>query len=169
MTEDIQPGDLVFLTKSYDDYFHRKHPEAKIFLVNRIARLEEIIDWESPKGQKIKQARVLSGKWRDLSIEENRYILSIYYHELVGRKGQKGVAERGISMFRFHPQTKEALFEKIPDWIYKEIMKKCEEFKIEDQEVTPTLEEKVAKYSSAESISTDGAVIKALSKKKKKK
>jgi hypothetical protein len=169
MDEELKPGCLVFLTKSYDEYFHKRHPEAKISLVNRIARLEEIIDWGSSKGQKIKQARVLSGKWKDLPIEENKYILSVYYHELIGRKGQRGVAERGVSMFRFHPQTKEAFFEKIPDWIYIEIMKKCEEFKIEDQEVAPTLKEQVEKYSSAESISTDGAVIKALSKKKRKK
>lgn len=131
MSDDIKCGDLLFLTGAFNTYFHEKHKNSKIVLTNRIAKLEEIIDWDSPKGKAIKTARVKSGKWKNLPIEENKYIISIYYHELVGRNSERGVVERGVPMFRTHPKTGVPFFEKIPDWIYKEIIKKCEEFDVE--------------------------------------
>jgi hypothetical protein len=135
--EELKAGDLVFLTKAYEDSFKRKNPTSGISIANRLAKLEEIIDWESAKGKKIKQARQESGKWDNLPLEENKYILSIFYPELIGRKNQKGVVERGVPMFQYDPHTKEPLFEKVPDWIFKEILKKCEVFDI--QMKTPPL------------------------------
>jgi hypothetical protein len=129
--EDIKPGDMVFLTKAYEDYFRQKNITSHIPIANRLAKLEEIIDWDSPKGQRIKEIRINSGKWAKLPLEDNRYIISIYYHELVGRKNQQGVIERGVPMFRYHPETKQAFFDKVPDWIFKEILKKCEVFQVE--------------------------------------
>ena len=90
MSNDIKSGDLLFLTGAFNAYFHKKHKNSKIVLTNRLAKLEEIIDWGSEKGKKIKAARIKSGKWKNLSIEENKYIISIFYHDLTGRGGQKG-------------------------------------------------------------------------------
>ncbi len=134
MEENIKAGDLLFLTESFHKYISKKFPDSKIILTNRIAKLEEIIDWESVKGKSIKAARLKSGKWKNLPIEENKYIVSIYYHDLTGRKGQKGVAERAVPMFRYHPKSGKPFFVKIPDWIYKEINKKCEHFRVELEE-----------------------------------
>lgn len=131
MDENIKPGDLVFLTIAFENYIREKHPKTGIHLVNRLAKVEEIIDWNSEKGKKIKRARELSGKWKDLPIEDSKYILSIYYHDLKGRKGESGVVERGVSMFKNHPKTGSSFFEKVPDWIYKLIMEKCETFDVE--------------------------------------
>lgn len=128
---DIKPGDLLFLTKSFEDHFRKKNPSSKISLVNRLAKLEEIIDWDSEKGQIIKAARIKSGKWKNLPIEDNKYIVSIYYHDLIGRNKERGVIERGVPMFRYNPKTKEPFFEKVPDWIYKSIMLQCETFSVE--------------------------------------
>jgi len=163
----LKSGDLLFLTKAFEEYFHKKHPQSTISLVNRIAKLEEIIDWASPKGQQIKQARLASGKWKDLPLEENRFVVSVYYHDIVGRKGEKGVAERGVSMFRHNPVTGKPFFEKAPDWIYREIMKKCETFTVEKREVTPLtpLEERVKEYASETTDIADASVIRAMSKK----
>jgi len=132
MEDKIKTGDLLFLTDAFHRYIKEKHPNSKIIFYNRLAKLEEIIDWRSVKGKKIKAARIMSQKWKKLPIEESKYVISIYYHDLVGRKGQKGVIERGVPMFRYNPITKEPFFVKVPDWIYKEINKKCVEFKIED-------------------------------------
>jgi len=129
--EDFKPGDLLFLTRAFEDFFRKKNPSSRISLANRIAKLEEIIDWGSEKGQKIKQARESSGKWEGLSIEDNKYIVSIYYHDLVGRNKERGVVERGVPLFRAHPVSGAPFFEKIPEWIYREIAKKCESFKID--------------------------------------
>lgn len=131
MSNDIKSGDLLFLTAAFNTYFHEKHKGSKIVLTNRLVKLEEIIDWDSAKGKMIKAARVKSGKWKNLPIEENKYIISIYYHELIGRNGERGVVERGVAMFRNHPKTGVAFFEKVPDWIYREIIKECEKFEIE--------------------------------------
>jgi len=92
--------------------------------------LEEIIDWESEKGKIIKKAREDSGKWTGLSIEDCKYIVSIYHYDLTGRKGQKGVAERGVPLFTNDPETGRPFFMKVPEWIYKDIMKKCENFSV---------------------------------------
>lgn len=127
---EFKPGDLIFLTRNYNEYFHSKKRVSDIVLTNRLAKIEEIIDWNSDKGKKIKAARIESGKWADLSLEDCRYLISIYYPELKGRKGQLGVVERGVPMFQCNPKTGQAFFEKIPDWLFKEILKKCEAFEI---------------------------------------
>lgn len=131
MDNELKSGDLLFLTGAFNTYFHKKHKDSKIVLTNRMAKLEEIIDWNSEKGKTIKAARIKSGKWKNLPLEENKYIISIYYHDLIGRDGQKGVVERGVAMFQGHPETGARFFEKVPDWLYREIMKKCEEFEVE--------------------------------------
>lgn len=129
---DIQRGDLVFLTQAYEEYMYSKNPNLKVSLVNRIAKLEDTIDWESERGKTIKAARIRSGKWKDLPLEDNRFIFSIYYPELTGRNNRRGVVERGVPMFSCHPSTGAPFFEKIPDWLYKEIIKKCETFGVKD-------------------------------------
>ena len=101
----MKPGELFFLTEAYEKYVHDRNPEFKLRLVNRLAKLEEIIDWRSEKGQKIKQARIDSGKWEGLPLEDNRYIFSVYYHDVPGRDGEKGTVERGQPMFSKDPKT----------------------------------------------------------------
>jgi hypothetical protein len=133
--DELKPGDLLFLTQAYNDYLHQRNPQMAVIATNRLAKLEEIIDWKSPKGKLIKDLRIKSGKWKGLPLEENKYIVSVYYHDIAGRKGERGVVERGVSMFQFHPKNpKAAFFEKAPDWIYKEIMKQCEAFEVELKE-----------------------------------
>jgi hypothetical protein len=129
--DDLKPGNLLFLTRAFEEYFRKKNPSSKVSLINRIAKLEEIIDWGSDNGKRIKKARTDSGKWANLPLEESKYIVSIYYHDLIGREGQRGVAERGVPLFRYDPETRVPFFERIPDWIYKEILKQCESFKVE--------------------------------------
>jgi len=135
--DDLQPGDLLFLTADYDKYVRGKHKDLKIILTNRLAKLEEIIDWSSPKGKIIKEAREKSGKWENLPIEECKYLITIYYHDLKGRKGQSGVTERCIPLFRTHPRTNEPFFLKAPDWVYKDIMSKCQSFDVQLKETIP--------------------------------
>ena len=130
---DLMPGDLVFLTPAYEKYVRARNPKLAVSLTNRLAKLEEILDWESPKGQKIKDARIKSGKWVDLPLEDNRYIFSIYYHDIEGRNGKHGVVERGVPMFSKDPKSGTPFFQKVPDWIYKEILRKCETFDVQDR------------------------------------
>jgi hypothetical protein len=134
MGDKVKPGDLLFLTDAFHKYMSKKFIGSKITLTNRLAKLEEIIDWRSVKGKKIKAARIKSQKWKDLPIEENKYIVSVYYHDLIGRKGQEGVIERGVAMFRYDPKSGKPFFVKVPDWIFKEINKKCEVFMLELKE-----------------------------------
>ena len=73
-------------------------------------------------------------------------------------------------MFRYDPATGKPFFEKIPDWIYREMMKKCESFTVEKRDVTPMtpLEEKVQQYASEMSDVADASIVRAMSKKKTK-
>ena len=137
----IKAGDLVFLTQDYENYIYERNPRmtiptehrpAGIKLVNRLAKIEEIIDWDAPKGQKLLELRKKSGKWKDLPIMDCKYIVSVYYHDLKGRNGENGVAERGQPMFSHDPVTGVPFFVQVPDWVLKEILKKCETFDIQD-------------------------------------
>lgn len=132
----IKPGDLVFFTDAYEKYMYDRHPNLRVSLTNRLAKLEDIIDWDSPKGKTIKAQRLKSGKWKDLPLEDNRYIFSVYYHELKGRGGTFGVVERGVCMFSKDPATGEPFFLPVPPWIYREIRKQCERFDIEVNNVS---------------------------------
>ena len=127
------PGDLFFLTQEYESYVYARNPKLKLSLVNRLAKLEEVIDWNSLKGKKIKALREQSGKWKGLPLEDNRYIFSIYYHDIDGRNDQKGVIERGVPLFSKDPKTEAPFFVKVPDWLFKEIIKKCENFDVQDR------------------------------------
>lgn len=129
--DDLRPGDLVFLTQAYERYLYERNPNLRLSFVNRLAKLMEIIDWDSDKGQAIKAARISSGKWKDLPLEDNRYLFSIFYHDVVGKNGQQGVVERAVPMFSKDPKTGEPFFQKVPDWIYREILKPCERFSVE--------------------------------------
>lgn len=128
---DVKEGDLVFLTQAYEKFMYERNPRLRASLVNRLAKLEEIIDWKSPKGRKIKEARIKSGKWKGLPLEDNRYIFSVFYPDLIGRGGQKGVISRGVPLFSKDPVTGEPFFQKVPDWFYREITQQCERFDVE--------------------------------------
>jgi hypothetical protein len=130
---DFKTGDLVFLTEAYERYVSERNPTIKVRLVNRLAKIEDIIDWSSPKGQKIREARLKSGKWDNLVIEDNKYILSVYYHDLTGRKGQPGVIERGVPLFEKDPKTQAPFFVRVPEWIYKIIQEKCAQFDVQEK------------------------------------
>ena len=131
--QEFKPGDLVFLTKDYENYVWKRNPGVKVTLTNRLAKLEKILNWDDDTGKKIKEARLKSGKWKDLPLEDNKYIFSIFFHDLRGRKDQAGVVERGVSMFGKDPTTGASFFMKVPDWIYREIQKKCETFEVKDK------------------------------------
>jgi hypothetical protein len=125
------PGTLFFLTDAYDHYWSKRNPTKSIRFINRLAKLEEVIDWESEKGKQIKTARIKSGKWASLPLEDNRYIFSIYYPELLGRNGKPGVIERGVPLFSKDPESGKPFFVPVPDWLFKEIAKQCEKFGVE--------------------------------------
>ena len=153
MDNDTKPGDILLLTQSYEEYVRSRIPDLSVILLNRLAKLEDIIDWETDRGQKIKSARIASGKWDDLPLEENKFIVSIYYPELTGRKGQKGVVE-STSLFQFDPITRSPFFVKledsmvqaitargkyvvddtvyyVPDWVAAELVKKPATFNVD--------------------------------------
>jgi len=109
---------------------YTKNPSFKIPLVNRLAKLEAIIDWESDSGKLVKKVRKESGKWLNLPSEDCKYIFSIYYHELKGRRGEVGVVERGVPLFSKDPKTELPFFVKVPEWILQQILKKCESFNV---------------------------------------
>jgi hypothetical protein len=132
---DVKPGDLVFLTSEYDAYIKSKHPSLKIVITNRLAKVEKIIDWQSPEGKLIYKARLDSHKWDGIKITDCKYILSVYYPDIKGRNGESGTVERGLPMFMISPKSGKLFFVKAPDWLYKEILKVCETFMVEKKDV----------------------------------
>ena len=135
MAENFKAGEMVVLTAAYERHLMAANPLLRYTMSNRLAKIEEIFDWESPKGKKIKAARLKTNaaKWSKLPLEDCRYVLSIYYPELKGRQGQNGVAERGMPSFSKDPETGEAYFIKVPEWMVKEIQAPCMTFDVKDK------------------------------------
>ena len=53
----------------------------------RLARIVSVLDWETPNGKAILEARSRSGKWGELSTEDFKYLIEVYLPELTGKAG----------------------------------------------------------------------------------
>jgi len=136
MSSDIRAGDIVYLTKAYDEFVRAKNPYLPTILTNKLAKVEEIIDWGTEKGRTIKEARLKSGKWKGLNQDDCRYMLSVYHPDMPGRNGQPGVVERGSPMFERHPETGEPFFIRVPGWYHEELMRQCLNFDVKKKNVS---------------------------------
>jgi len=126
----IVPGDLVFFTVVYDIWLHKRNPTHHHVMANRLARLEQIIDWDSETGKVIAEARKSHMRsWVGLDPLQCKYIFTVYYPELPGRDGKSGAIACGVPMFAEHPVSKKPFFIPVPEWLSKQLIKPLDQFK----------------------------------------
>lgn len=120
MLDNILDGSIVYLTIYFDKWFRDRDIKSTAPMVNRLAKIVKIFDWESDEGKLLLEARKSNGKWKDLNPEDFKYILKIYYPEL---KNNKGIAIEEISS-RYYPGSNNEMFRVLPksiiDFINKE-------------------------------------------------
>lgn len=112
-------GRLVFLTVHADRWLRTRNEAFHVLMANRIARVIKVFDWETAEGKYLLEQREKSGKWTDLSPTDFKFVLSIFYPELI-RDGVKGLTVEEV-LPRGYPGEKTVLFELLPDWMAKEL------------------------------------------------
>ena len=126
-------GSIVYLTLFYEKWIREVHPEFNIPMVNRLAKVIKVIDWESEEGKLILKERLKNGKWDKLKSEDYKFVLDIYYPELVGSKKSLAIAEM---VPRYYPDSKNELFRVLPETMVTRLLKKeLNVFKVVKQNV----------------------------------
>jgi hypothetical protein len=132
MTDQELQGKIVYLTVHADRWLRRTNPTFPILMANRVARVIKVFDWESDEGKYLLDQREKSGKWKELDPREFKYVLSIFYPELV--RGEKHGIKVEELFPRVFPGEKVVLFDVLPEWMATELNNppdKIKAFKIE--------------------------------------
>lgn len=114
-------GRLVFLTVHADRWLRHRNETFHILMANRIARVIKVFDWDSREGKYLLEQREKIGKWDDLVSTDFKFVLSIFYPELI-RDGVKGITVEEV-LPRMYPGEKTTLFDPLPSWMAQELSK----------------------------------------------
>jgi len=114
-------GKIVYLTLFYDKWIREVHPEFNIPMVNRLAKVVKILDWETDEGKLVLSERKRNGKWDKLKPEDYRFVLDIYYPELALTRKTIAISEM---VPRYYPDSKDELFKILPDIMITGLLKK---------------------------------------------
>lgn len=121
---DSLEGILVFLTVHYDAWLRKDNPKFNIPMVNRLAKVIKVFDWESEEGKILLEMRLKTGKWKDKDPKDYKYVLKIYYPDLIKAGSKKaGMMTEEVCPMNI-PGTERLLFDKVPQWMYDEVVKK---------------------------------------------
>jgi len=110
---------LVFLTVHAERWLRDANPKFSIPLSNRIARVAKVFDWDTDEGKILLAAREKTGKWGNLKVRDYKFVLSIYYPELI-KDGRHGLIVDEM-MPRMYPDTDFELFSPLPDWMLEDL------------------------------------------------
>jgi len=126
-------GKLVFLTSHVEVWLKQINPKFKIPMANRIAKVVKVFDWGSKEGKFLLKEREKTGKWSKLKPEDFKYVLRIYYPDLIKDKKQGFTAEEVLP--QYYPGTQMLLFDLVPDWMLEHLQKAEKDiFKVVEKE-----------------------------------
>ena len=122
-------GKIVYLTIHYERWLREINSEFNIPMVNRIAKVIKVFDWDTHEGRILLSARKKTNKWGKLNPEDFKFVLQVFCPELIS-KGKKGLKAEEV-LPHFYPGTELLMFDILPDWILSEInSKKYDNFKL---------------------------------------
>jgi hypothetical protein len=114
-------GRLVYLTFHSDVWFRDINPKFNIPMVNRIAKIIKVFDWDTTEGRLLLAEREKTGKWGKLDPRAFKFVLKIYCPELK-LKNKEGIITEEILPIKY-PGTELSLFEPLPLWMLKSLQK----------------------------------------------
>ena len=117
--EEEYAGRLVFLTTHCDVWFREINPKFDVPMANRIAKVVKVFDWETDEGKLLLSEREKTGKWNVLDPKAFKYVLKIYFPELI-MKQRKGLTTEEV-LPKLYPKTTLTMFELIPPWVLKSL------------------------------------------------
>lgn len=114
-------GQIVFLTVHTDKWLRDVNPKFDIPMVNRMAKVIKVFDWNTEEGKLLLRERKKTGKWGHLISEDFKFVLKVYCPELK-IKGKDGITVDEM-MPRYYPGTKLELFTPLPEWVIADLNK----------------------------------------------
>ena len=122
MSDSDFEGRLVYLTTHTDVWLREVNPKFNIHMVNRLAKIVKVFDWDTEEGRLLLAEREKTGKWRGkLKPRDFKFVLKLYCPELSLKK-RTGVTVNEV-LPRFFPGTELSLFELIPPWMLRDLQK----------------------------------------------
>lgn len=132
MIEEINVGDMVFITMAGHDFLSRNRKELKIPVSGRFAKVTEVYDWGTPLGKQVLSDRKKVLAWGTKVSEDYKYVLSIYYPELEAQS-HKGICVPELFP-KYHPNTPEKgtllLFEKLSPVFVKDMFEGANKYSV---------------------------------------
>lgn len=117
-------GRLVYLTVHVNEWLRQANPTFNVPMSNRIAKVIKVFDWESDEGKILLKEREKTGKWGNLNSKDFKFVLDVYFPDLT-KGSQVGIRTPELFPKRF-PGTELSLFELLPGWMVKSLMKENE-------------------------------------------
>jgi hypothetical protein len=114
-------GRLVFLTYHVDVWLKQTNPKFNIPMANRIAKVIKVFDWNTDEGKLLLREREKTGKWKNMDAKAFKFVLKVYYPELI--KGEKKGFTAEEVLPRYYPGTEFLLFDRIPSWMLTSLQK----------------------------------------------
>jgi hypothetical protein len=120
----------VYLTPHLEHWLKEINSNFNIPMVNRLAKVIKVFDWDTKEGKILLEAREKTGKWANLVSKDFKFVLKIYYPDMI-LKDKKGITAEEV-MPRFYPGSKLEMFCEVPEWFLKDIKsnRKVEEFSL---------------------------------------
>jgi hypothetical protein len=132
----MKEGDIVYFTKHYAEWIKMLKGDLDISLIHRIARIVKVFNWRTKEGKLLLGQREKTGKWENLKSKDFKYVLKVYYPDLISKKTE----EAGLTAYEvlplLFPDTKYPLFALYPEHLIDDLNKKDIEdiFKLEQKE-----------------------------------
>jgi hypothetical protein len=104
-----------------DAWLRQVNPKFNIPMANRIAKVVKVFDWDTAEGVLLLQEREKTGKWGKLNPKDFKFVLKVYYPDLVRDKKAGITAEEVVP--RCYPETVLNLFELLPVWMLSSLQK----------------------------------------------
>jgi len=121
MTDSELNGRLVYFTVHMDVWLKQSNPKFNIPMASRIAKVVKVFDWDTDEGKLLLKVREKTGKWKNLRSEDFKFVLKVYYPDLIKDK-KEGITVEEVAPRKF-PGTEMSLFEPLPVWMLTSLQK----------------------------------------------
>ena len=117
----MNSGDIVYLTRHYTEWIKMLSSDIEVALDHRIAKIIKVFDWDTEEGKLLLDQRVKTGKWDNLNSEDFKYVLNVYYPELLSKDGKTAGITAIEVLPLYFPGTEFKLFERYPEHLIKDL------------------------------------------------
>jgi hypothetical protein len=131
-------GDIVYLTQAGHDWISRSNPGFNIPISGRAGKVIKVFNWRTKEGKALLEERRNSGKWNEHRPEDFKYVVAIYYPELVMEGHAQGVkAPEVLPLYAPGAEKKTPLFQKWNPDLWKDLLSSSQEFSVEVDDSVP--------------------------------